>query len=1098
MNYNQEAIEQLLDGEWYRAPQEDWFVDNVVINQAQAKMEKKNGKKVLFIAIDSDTWHKGTGNRGIYAGWTDTHTTVGNHENYIDGIIAARPIPELSPDIPQYIIENSYSAIKALADYAYQCRRGQMIAITGTAGKSTSKGLLDALLGVNHRTIATRGNHNTRTGVPLTIACAITQPDFTIVETAISGLWMRSGGILKNYPPDIAMITSIDGTQKKSAHETAVLKSKIAEGMHNQGYVVLNKDMNEYETVENTVKQYNQNIVTYGFDETADSPILEVTETRTNTRVKARILGEEVTFETRLNGEGMVQNIVGVLTVVKLAGVALDTVLEAIQDYTPNKAVQNFESYQTSKGHHFTLLNDTWNATGIAMNAAVNLLSQKSKYYKGKSIALLGRIENLGEAEAKRQHEAVAETLLNSDVDIVFAHGPEMKYMLRKLPSEMIGGYYESAKEIATHVANIIEEDDIILLKGSPRSSNFKHVKDELLRAIQFDNTLSKQTFIQPPSTGYGVATFELDTGKKVSSYGDQEVTQNQGIGGLLLINHILDQIFAKKLSLDTKYLPDAQAIRESDSDNALLLRKNSTFTLNDILDAAIVKAAPNALLMLANTVVGSNKKSMQLIKEKVLKLDLPPETARNITGRRISNKRQTITLETLFKVGQLLFNKMPFIQDLLSTKLFIHGNNIFRSKTNLYHYGRITHGLFYGQSDSIGVVLSDINGKKYVSVVLGAENMFHRDALLSRSLEGLVAPHVNRDRQLPEEENVNTRHPYKINILGDTYFGEFYTRIRNRQGKEDALTRFGRNYSFDDLRNFLAGGDFNICNFEAAISDDCNEYLKTRKPFVLHANTEGTVEALKKENIHLATLANNHLMDCGVQGLNETVKQFKEMNIYTIGAADHQEEAEKPFVLNVNGQRITFFNAYWYRQPMYEEFDFYAIGDEPGVAGMNPFIFEKIQQEKENYPEGKIIVIAHWGADFKGIRPLQRKFAEQLSKAGTDLIVGHGAHMIQGIQKLDQTTIAYSIGNGVFNSNGEYNKRFVPAYSMIAQLIINEHQEFKLRFYPIYGNNLDTFWKPRFVTKEEFEHCRLMLKVRDTMSMETGKDEYYYFETNI
>ena len=45
MNFNQEAIEQLLDGEWYRAPQEGWFVDNVVINPAQAKMEKKNEKR---------------------------------------------------------------------------------------------------------------------------------------------------------------------------------------------------------------------------------------------------------------------------------------------------------------------------------------------------------------------------------------------------------------------------------------------------------------------------------------------------------------------------------------------------------------------------------------------------------------------------------------------------------------------------------------------------------------------------------------------------------------------------------------------------------------------------------------------------------------------------------------------------------------------------------------------------------------------------------------------------------------------------------------------------------------------------------------------
>ncbi|ANZ34428.1 hypothetical protein [Staphylococcus carnosus] len=75
---------------------------------------------------------------------------------------------------------------------------------------------------------------------------------------------------------------------------------------------------------------------------------------------------------------------------------------------------------------------------------------------------------------------------------------------------------------------------------------------------------------------------------------------------------------------------------------------------------------------------------------------------------------------------------------------------------------------------------------------------------------------------------------------------------------------------------------------------------------------------------------------------------------------------------MNYNQKTIErLLEGKWYRQPMYEEFDFYAIGKEPGVACMNPFIFEKIQQEKDNYPDGKIIVIAHWGADFKDVTPL-------------------------------------------------------------------------------------------------------------------------------
>lgn len=1094
MVYDKNFIEQQIKGEWYRTPKKNWYVDNVVINNSQVNIEYKKGKKILFIAIDSETWHKGSGNRGIYAGWTDTHGTIHKYDDCIAGIIVSRPIPELNPEVPQYVVRNTYGVIKTLADYAYKKRKGKMIAITGTAGKSTTKNLFNTLLSNDYTTIATRGNHNTRTGVPLTIACSIIQPDFTIIETAISSLWMRSGGILKNYAPDVAMITSIDGGQQKSAYETACLKSKIAEGMDNKGNVVLNRDMKEYETVEKQVKQYNKNIFTYGFHNDADSRIIKVKELRTTTIVKAEILGEIVKFETQLNGKGMIQNIVGTLTTLKLLGVKLNAVLKEIKKFSPSHSIQNFETYQTSKGHHFTLLNDSWNATGISMIEAIKLLAQKHKFYEGKTIVILGRIVNLSKEEAKKQHENIARTLIDSNVDIVFAHGPEMKYMLKKLPETMIGGYYDNAKEIATHVSHIIEEDDIILLKGSQRSSDFKLVKEELIKSV---HNLSEFNQISQtiPSTGYGVATYDFETGEKVSNYGKKNVKQNQGVGGLLLINYILDEIFANKLSLNTLYYPDSQSIKENKSTNALLLRSDNPLNLYDILSGAIVKSAPNAFLMLANSVLGSNKKSMKLIKELAFKLELPESSANNITGRRISNKNQEITLEILFKVGKILFKKMPFIQDLLSQTKFVYDNSIYRNKTNLFHYGIITHGIFYGQNDSIGIVLSSINGKKYISVVIGAKGVYHRDALLYRSI--LTASNAtNIQNTKPVEHFVKKTRPYKINILGDTYFGEFYTNIRKRQGKKDALTKFGRNYSFKDLRKFLIKGDFNICNFEAAISNNQNEYLKRRKPFVLHADTRGNVETLKSEKINLVTLANNHLMDCGLEGLNETVKQFNNHSIYTMGAGNNQIDAENSFVINVNGTRITFFNAYWYRRPMYEEFDFYAIGSEPGVACINPFIFEDIKKEKSQYPSGKIIVIAHWGTDFKNTHKMQTIYANQLDEAGADLIIGHGAHMIQGIQNLGKAVVAYSIGNGVFNSNGEYNKRFVPAYGMIVQIIIGENNDYlKLRFYPIYINNLKTFWKPRFVTKQEFEHCHLILKSYNSIKLKTGKDEYYYFE---
>ena len=159
----------------------------------------------------------------------------------------------------------------------------------------------------------------------------------------------------------------------------------------------------------------------------------------------------------------------------------------------------------------------------------------------------------------------------------------------------------------------------------------------------------------------------------------------------------------------------------------------------------------------------------------------------------------------------------------------------------------------------------------------------------------------------------------------------------------------------------------------------------------------------------------------------------------------------------------------------MYREYDFYAIGNKPGVACINPSLYKQISKVKE---EGaKVIVIAHWGVDFGKVQIKQREYAQLLEEAGADLIIGHGAHMMQSIEKINRTTVVYSIGNGIFNSNGEYDQRFVPPYSFIARLTITPENDLSLKLYPIYSNNKETFWQPRFLTEDEFKHCSQMLK---------------------
>src|SRR5699024_2394762 len=271
------------------------------------------------------------------------------------GIIAQRPIKEINEAIPQYIVDDTYEAINKLAEYSFTNYTGKVIGITGTAGKSTSKDLLRFLLEKDWDVKATRGNHNTRTGVPLTVACAITNPEYLVIESAISGLWTKPHGIMKSYPPDIALITSIDGGQNKTAHETAILKARIAESMNHQGYVIINKESKEIDTLIEHVRHYNQNIITYGLSNAADSYIVSLAENKTFVHVTANIMGETVQFNTSLLRKLMILNLIGVLTTIKLLQIPLKKIVPRIAAFNTREGVQSMELIQNDKNENITV-----------------------------------------------------------------------------------------------------------------------------------------------------------------------------------------------------------------------------------------------------------------------------------------------------------------------------------------------------------------------------------------------------------------------------------------------------------------------------------------------------------------------------------------------------------------------------------------------------------------------------------------------------------------------------------------------------------------------------------------------------------------------
>lgn len=212
-----------------------------------------------------------------------------------------------------------------------------------------------------------------------------------------------------------------------------------------------------------------------------------------------------------------------------------------------------------------------------------------------------------------------------------------------------------------------------------------------------------------------------------------------------------------------------------------------------------------------------------------------------------------------------------------------------------------------------------------------------------------------------------------------------------------------------------------------------------------------GIAPSLREKGIDVATVANNHALDYGPEGLIETIDALRDVGITAVGGGADLESAMQPAMLSVSGSWVAIFGLASTLPPGY------AAGPRrPGVApvralsrfridsttldeqpGMSPWVEteavgEDVSRACERISEVRaevdlVVVQIHWGipngwcAAFQGpLADYQRPLAHSLVDAGADLIVGHHPHTVHGVERRGRALIAYSLGNFLFHSMGK------------------------------------------------------------------------------
>ncbi len=220
-------------------------------------------------------------------------------------------------------------------------------------------------------------------------------------------------------------------------------------------------------------------------------------------------------------------------------------------------------------------------------------------------------------------------------------------------------------------------------------------------------------------------------------------------------------------------------------------------------------------------------------------------------------------------------------------------------------------------------------------------------------------------------------------------------------------MAQDGYFHPFQRIAPELKKGDITLVNLEAPLTGRGTEFTDKKYRFRVKPSA---VAALKKAGITTVTLANNHSMDYGAVGLQDTLQQLDKAGIGHVGAGENLAAARKAMVYDIRGTKVALL-GYSLTLPQ----EFWAGEKRAGTAPLlQKLVKEDIAAARKQ--ASIVIVTAHWGEEgTTRLREYQPRLARMMIDSGADAVIGHHPHILQGVEKYKRGIIFYSLGNFAF-----------------------------------------------------------------------------------
>lgn len=444
---------------------------------------------ITGISIDSRTLRKGEAFFAIKGDVFDGHdfATAAMAAGAGLLVVTEARLPALGKlQVPMIVVDDVLAALTRLGIASRARSKAQIIAVTGSVGKTTTKEALRHVLSDCGKVHASAASFNNHWGVPLTLARMPEDTDYGVFEIGMNH-HDEIRPLVKMVQPHVAVITLIAPAHLghfANLEEIAVAKAEIFEGVLPGGYALLNRDDKRFKQLEALATAAGiEHITTFGENARSTYKLRDLVMKTDCSCITVSLGGQEAAVKISAPGRHIVQNMLAVMGAAHLVGADMTKVvlaLASLQAETGRGA-----QYRLRHGDGtFTLIDESYNANPASMRAALSLLEttepQGEGIEKGRRIAVLGDMLELGKQSSKL-HGDLARPIVDAHVNMLFIGGAHMSALKSAMPAEIQVEYRESVDELLPLVVKAVRPGDVVMIKSS-KSIGFVKIVNALLK----------------------------------------------------------------------------------------------------------------------------------------------------------------------------------------------------------------------------------------------------------------------------------------------------------------------------------------------------------------------------------------------------------------------------------------------------------------------------------------------------------------------------------------------------------------------------------------------------------------------------------------